>query len=107
MVSILDEYAENMVLKLDSIKVICGVTFNKYNVDAAYLFGSYAKDNAKGDSDIDIMIVSSVDGIEYYELVAELEENLRKKVDLIRLEAAVQNIKLLNEILKDGIKIYG
>ena len=32
---------------------------------------------------------------------------LGKKVDLIRLETAMQNAKLLNEILKDGVKVYG
>ena len=52
------------------------------------------------------MIVSEIEGIEYYQLVNELENALGKKVDLIRLEAAIQNVKLMNEILKDGIKIY-
>lgn len=52
------------------------------------------------------MIVSDVDGIEYYELLGFLEEKLGKKVDLICLETAIQNIKLMDEILKDGVKIY-
>lgn len=52
------------------------------------------------------MIVSSVEGIEYYELLGSLEEKLSKKVDLLRLETAIQNNKLMNEILKEGIRVY-
>ena len=59
------------------------------------------------DSDIDLMIVSGIEGIEYYQLLNELETKLKKKIDLLRLETAIQNVKLMNEILKDGIKIYG
>ena len=68
---------------------------------------AFAKNKAREDSDVDLMIVSEIEGIEYYQLVNELESALGKKVDLIRLEAAIQNVKLMNEILKDGVKIYG
>lgn len=105
--SLMNAYAQNMILKIDLIKKIVSCVCKKYEVDAVYLFGSYAKNKAKGDSDIDLMIVSKIDGIIYYQLINELETNLNKKIDLIRLETAVQNVKLMNEILKDGIKIYG
>ena len=74
----------------------------KYKVDACYLFGSYAKGKARSDSDIDLMIVSELEGIEYYQLLGDLENRLKEKIDLIRLEAAIQNVKLMNEILKEG-----
>ena len=51
--------------------------------------------------------VSGIEGIEYYQLLNELETRLKKKIDLLRLETVIQNVKLMNEILKDGIKIYG
>lgn len=53
------------------------------------------------------MIVSGIEGIEYFQLLNELETKLKKKIDLLRSETAIQNVKLMNEILKDGIKIYG
>lgn len=107
MIRILENHLKSRVLSLGEIKETVSSVCSRYTVDACYLFGSYAKSKATKDSDVDLMIVSSVDGLEYYGLLGELEEKLGKKVDLIRLEIAVQNVKLLNEILKDGVKIYG
>lgn len=107
MIAILNKHAEEMVLKLDTIEVTISDVLSKHNVSACYLFGSYAKGKATGASDIDLMIVSDIEGIELYQIIDELENKLKKKVDLIRLETAIQNVKLMNEILKDGIKIYG
>ena len=106
-IDLLNQYIEKMVLSIDVIKENVTNICNKYDVNVVYLFGSYAKNKATGDSDIDLMILSKIEGIEYYQLLNELENKLNKKVDLIRLEAAIQNVKLMNEILKDGIKIYG
>lgn len=107
MLALLDKYAEEMVLKTDTIKTGVSEVFTKHQVDACYLFGSYAKGKAKGESDIDLMVVTEIEGIEFYQIIDELENKLKKKVDLIRLETAVQNIGLISEILKDGIKIFG
>ena len=107
MIAILNKYAEGMVLKLGTIKAVVSDILSKHDVSTCYLFGSYAKGKATGASDIDLMIVSDIEGIELYQIIDDLENMLKKKVDLIRLEAAIQNVKLMNEILKDGIKIYG
>ena len=107
MLTILNDYASKAVLSLDLIKNAVSSVCPKYDVSAVYLFGSYAKNKARSDSDIDLMIVSGIEGIEYYQLLNELETKLKKKIDLLRLETAIQNVKLMNEILKDGIKIYG
>jgi hypothetical protein len=107
MIAVLNDNAATLVLKIEKIKEVVSKVFNRYRVSTCYLFGSYAKGNARSDSDIDLMIVSELEGIEYFQLVGELQDKLKKKVDLIRVETAVQNVKLMNEILKDGVKIYG
>lgn len=107
MLSLLNEYVDKVVLSIDLIKNTVSNICKRYDVSAVYLFGSYAKNKARSDSDIDLMIVSNIEGIEYYQLLNALETNLKKKVDLLMLETAIQNVKLMNEILKDGIKIYG
>ena len=106
MIAILNKYAEGMVLKLDTIKAVVSDTLSKHDVSTCYLFGSYAKGKATGASDIDLMIVSDIEGIELYQIIDDLENMLKKKVDLIRLEAAIQNAKLIAEIFTDGIKIF-
>ena len=103
---ILNEQAKDRVLSINEIKDAVSDLCSRFYVNVCYLFGSYAKGKATKDSDIDLMIASELDGIEYYELLGLLEEKLGKKIDLIRLETAIQNIKLMGEILKDGVKIY-
>ena len=107
MVSLLSKEAEEAVLKIDVIKSIVAKVFQKYNVSTCYLFGSYARGKATGKSDIDLMIVCELEGIEFFKLLDELETKLNKIVDLLRLETAIQNVKLMNDILREGVKIYG
>ena len=70
------------------------------DVNFCYLFGSYAK--AKPTSDVDLLISANVKG-----LVEEIRLKLNKKVDVLDINQLNNNIELTEEILKDGIKIYG
>jgi len=40
-------------------------------------------------------------------LVEAIREGLHKRVDILNREQLESNLELINEILKDGIKIYG
>ena len=95
------------LLTVDQIKEICAETFADYAVDYCYLFGSYAKGKATDTSDIDLLVSTSTTGMRFYDLVEALREGLRKQVDVLNYEQLKDNPDLVNEILKDGIKIYG
>ena len=95
------------LLTVDQIKEICAEIFKGYAVDYCYLFGSYAKDKATDTSDIDLLVSTSTTGMRFYDLVESLREGLRKQVDVLNYEQLKDNPDLVNEILKDGIKIYG
>lgn len=95
------------ILSLEQIKNKCAEIFTDYNIEYAYLFGSYAKEKAKEDSDVDLLISSTVKGLKFYGLVEKISQGLKKKVDLLDTDQLVNNPELLSEILKDGIKIYG
>ncbi|WP_458458564.1 nucleotidyltransferase domain-containing protein [Pseudobutyrivibrio sp.] len=95
------------ILDLDSIKDKRAKVFSDYQIEYCYLFGSYAKGKAKDDSDIDLLISSTVKGLKFYGLVEKLNTTLKKKIDLLDMNQLVANPELLNEILKDGVKIYG
>lgn len=95
------------ILTVGEIITGCEQVFAKYDIDYCYLFGSYAKGNAKENSDIDLLIATGITGLKFFALVEELRESLRKKVDVIELNQLENNKDLLNEVLKDGIKIYG
>lgn len=95
------------VLTVEQIKDGCTAVFGDFPVEYCYLFGSYAKGKATDQSDVDLLIATSLTGIRFYDLVEALRERLRKKVDVLNREQLSDNPELVNEILKDGVKIYG
>ena len=98
---------ENGVLTVDEIREACVSVLVEYPVEYCYLFGSYAKGKATPTSDVDLLVCTTVSGLHFYELVEALREKLKKKVDLLDQKQLLNNFALTNEILKDGIKIYG
>mgnify|MGYP002623529872 CR=1 FL=1 len=79
----------------------------KNQIEFCYLFGSYAKGYAKESSDIDLCVSTSLTGLEFIGLSESIRNTLHKKIDLIRFNTLKSNLELVNEIMKDGIKIYG
>lgn len=94
------EQIENKVRKLFEEKY-------KGQIDFCYLFGSYAKGLAKEESDVDLYVSTTLTGLRFVGLIENLRQTLNKKVDLIRSSELNNNVNLTNEIMKDGIKIYG
>lgn len=95
------------ILTIAKIEEICRKVFASYDVEYCYLFGSYAKRKATPESDVDLLISTDISGIKFYDLAESLREALNKKVDILKLEQLKDNPELVNEILRDGIKIYG
>ncbi|MBQ8697011.1 MAG: nucleotidyltransferase domain-containing protein [Clostridia bacterium] len=95
------------VLSIEQIKSACETVFQSVDVEYCYLFGSYAKGKASEVSDVDLLIATSLSGMKFYDLVEALREELQKKVDVLNREQLDGNPDLINEILKDGVKIYG
>lgn len=81
---------ENKIYTFEEIKSITKSIFEKYNIKKAYLFGSYAREEAKADSDIDIMILKKNSNITTLLILAEfeteLQEALHKNVDVVTEE---------------------
>ena len=103
---------------LDGSNYIASVRFIKYivrqvfpvkypEIKCAYLYGSYARGEATGKSDIDILLVCHDMGLEFFGMVDELENALHKQVDVQTNDQIVDNEKLIENILVEGIKIYG
>ncbi len=111
MVGILEQYGlvdeEHGILSLQDITEGCAEIFQNYDIEYCYLFGSYAKGKATDESDVDLLISTSVTGLKYFGLVEQLRERLKKRVDLLNFNQLKDNFEVIGEILKDGIKIYG
>ncbi|NLP48434.1 MAG: helix-turn-helix domain-containing protein [Clostridiales bacterium] len=97
---------EHGILSREAIESACQKVLSEYDVEYCYLFGSYANETANEKSDVDLLISTSVTGLKFFGLAERLREELKKKVDLLDLRQLENNPELINEILRDGIKIY-
>ena len=95
------------VLSKEDIVRSCNLVFQTYPVEYCYLFGSYAKGLASETSDVDLLLCTNITGIKFYGLVERLRETLKKNVDVLEVCQLTNNPELINEILRDGVKIYG
>ena len=101
------------VYKIDEIKEIVTPIAEKYGFSKIYLFGSYARHSATDESDVDLYVENNnVLGIKFFGFCSELEEALKKPVDVITKEALYApysiktNHKLISNIEKDRISLY-
>ena len=97
---------EHGIITLDDIKKACKSVLGEYDVRYCILFGSYAKGTATEQSDVDLLISTDIVGLKFYGIAEKLREALHKKVDLLDLRQLSGNTALLDEILKEGIRVY-
>lgn len=78
---------EIMFLPEESKKIIVNNLINELDLEFIYLFGSFAKGEARDDSDIDIAIYPNkqINSYELFLLSNKLSLKLKKSVDLIDL----------------------
>lgn len=94
------------ILNTEIITSKCGEIMREYDIDYAYLFGSYAKGSANETSDIDILISGGISGLRVYGLTEKLRNLTGKKIDMLDIQQINDNMELLDEILRFGVKIY-
>ncbi|MCT7465769.1 nucleotidyltransferase family protein [Aliarcobacter cryaerophilus] len=75
---------------------------NKYNVEKIGLFGSYARDEATENSDIDIFVKMKPSLFDMVAIKEQIENDLNRKVDIIREHKNIKPI-FLKMIKKDLI----
>ena len=97
------------LLTIRQIQHFARLIFEQHpKIECAYLYGSYARDEATEKSDVDILVV--IDGhmgLEFFGIAQELEEKLYKKIDLVSIDEVTNNKEFLARLLKEGVKIYG
>ena len=105
-VSLITADISSSIYTIKEIKSIINPILNKYGINDIYLFGSYARGEAKDSSDIDIYcdkgnIRTFIDqGL----LEDELEEALNKKVDII-FDLSYIDEYFKKQIMEDLIKL--
>jgi predicted nucleotidyltransferase len=95
-----------MQLSVQDIQLIKSY-FAEQPVLRAYIFGSYARNNADTDSDVDILVdldYNTPIGLGFVQMQLDLQEKLHKKIDLVSSKAVSKFI--LPFIEKDKTLIY-
>jgi len=88
----------------EKIKSIVIMILKKNNIKKAGIFGSYATGKNKKNSDVDIIVESPKNiGLGFVRIQFELEDNLKKKVDLITYNSVHPLLK--KRILNEEVKI--
>ena len=62
--------------QLNKLKMLCEEVFANLDVDYCYLFGSYAEGNPHETSDVDLLISTSITGLDYFNLIETLRNKL-------------------------------
>lgn len=76
-----------------------------YGIERLYLFGSYARGEAKSDSDIDFRLdKGKVRGVQIGGLYMDLQEALQQKIDLLTTNQISANF--LKQIQAEEIVLY-
>ena len=96
------------IYTIDEISEILNPIFEKSGVVKAILFGSYAKNSAAEDSDIDIIVEVEdwVDDLDFCGISVDVSDSLGKMVDFLDLSELAPNSIAEKEIRDSGRVIY-
>ena len=95
------------VFKITDIKALVKPIAEKYNVDEIYLFGSYARDEADQNSDLDFLVFGGQNFklTMIFSLAEELRAILNKKVDVFEINEINQDSEFYKTIMKERLRI--
>ncbi|MBI5346703.1 MAG: nucleotidyltransferase domain-containing protein [Chlamydiae bacterium] len=86
---------------MDPLKIAIKLITQEFKVYAIYLFGSFASNTQRQDSDLDLAILSDekIDKIKLWELAQKIAVKIQRDVDLIDLKNAstVFQFQIFNE----------
>ena len=95
------------VYTVDEISKILVPIMKKYKAEKAFLFGSYARNEADKDSDIDIMVIggSGFDPTDIFSIADELHRVANKEVDVYEKSEINSTSEFYSTIIREGIQI--
>ena len=96
------------IYSIDEIKEMLKDILSNTDVEKVILFGSYSKNVAKKNSDIDFLIDSKgkLKGLKFFAIIDMIKEKSDKDVDVIEISEINKNSKIEKEITKTGVVVY-
>ena len=92
----------------EELEIILEDILKDFAVKKAILFGSYAKNSATPNSDIDLVIDSEgkLLNINFYGLLEDLVQRLQKDIDLFEISEIHKDSRIYNDIQSEGVIVY-
>ena len=96
------------IYTINEIKQILKKILENMPVYSVVLFGSYAKNLATANSDLDLVIDTreQLMGFKLYSLITKIEEEFNKNIDAFQKSEIIENSKIDEEIKKTGVVVY-
>ena len=96
------------MLSIDEIKTYITPVVEKYPIEKVILFGSYARRDASGESDIDLIVESNgrMYNRKIFALGGELLDILPMRVDVYDILEIANPSIMYENIQKDGVIVY-
>ena len=96
------------IYSIDEIKKMLKDILSNTDVEKIILFGSYSKNVATKNSDIDFLIDSKgkLKGLKFFAIIDMIKEKFDKDVDIIEISEINKNSKIEKEITKTGVVVY-
>ena len=93
--------------QFDEIAAMVKPLMEKYKVDELYLFGSYARGEATGDSDLDFLVYGGdqFKGTTIFALGEELRKLLNKNVDIYEIRKLDESSDFYRTVMKEKVPI--
>ena len=96
------------IYTIDEIKKILKEFLKDKPVYQVILFGSYAKNEATKESDVDLIIDtnSKLKGFALLKLICQIEEKLKKNIDGFEKYEIIEDSAIDKEIKETGVVVY-
>lgn len=96
------------IYTIEEIKKILEEFLKDKPVHQVILFGSYAKQKATKESDVDLIIDtnSELKGFALLKLICQIEEKLQKNIDGFEKYEIIENSLIDKEIKETGVVVY-
>ena len=94
---------EKSVMDFDEIAEIIKPLMAKYKIKEVYLFGSYARDDATEDSDIDLLVYGNeaFRPVSIFAFAEELRIKTKKNIDAFEIREVNQNSEFYYTIMNE------
>ena len=96
----------SQIYSMPEIRDILTPIFNQYQIKKAILFGSYGKETATENSDVDLLVDSGLRGLKFIGLSEAIREALDKEVDVFDTTHIEPHSLIEREIQSTGVTLY-